>query len=130
MVVSDGFYCVQTITPEEEDGMPVNLPKDLAEKARNEAAEFRGDGEKGESSTSEPGGDAESSIGNESREEGEPAEYEFTVWEDRILEVVMEAMRMAGLALAVRAIGTFCLGALHFKHFFFVLFVVTSKEPD
>lgn len=38
-------------------------------------------------------------------------EYEFTVWEDRILEVVMEAMRMAGLALSVRAIATFCLGA-------------------
>ncbi|CAL8461769.1 g1300 [Coccomyxa elongata] len=100
----------QTITPEEEDGMPVNLPEGLAEKARKEAAEFRGDGEKGESSVSEPGSDAESSIDSESREEGEPAEYEFTVWEDRILEVVMEAMRMAGLALAVRAIGTFCLG--------------------
>ncbi len=104
--------------------MPVNLPEGLAEKARKEAAEFRGDGEKGESSVSEPGSDAESSIDNESREEGEPAEYEFTVWEDRILEVVMEAMRMAGLALAVRAIGTFCLGTHHFYTFLFNLILL------
>ena len=38
------------------------------------------------------------------------AEYEFTAWEGRILEVVMESMRMAGLALAVRAMATICLG--------------------
>ena len=37
-------------------------------------------------------------------------EYEFTAWEGRILEVVMESMRMAGLALAVRAMATICLG--------------------
>ena len=37
-------------------------------------------------------------------------EYEFTPWEGRILEVVMESMRMAGLALAVRAMATICLG--------------------
>ena len=118
MAVHDGFCCVQTITPEEEDGMPVNLPKDLTEKARQEAAEFRGEGGNGESSVSQAGSDAENSIDDESREEGEPAEYEFTVWEDRILEVVMEAMRMAGLALAVRAIGTFCLGALQLIFYF------------
>ena len=37
-------------------------------------------------------------------------EYEFTPWEGRILEVVMESMRMAGLALTVRAMATICLG--------------------
>ena len=45
----------------------------------------------------------------EAIEQGE--EYEFTPWEGRILEVVMESMRMAGLALAVRAMATICLGA-------------------
>ncbi len=47
----------------------------------------------------------------EKKEEVEQGdEYEFTPWEGRILEVVMESMRMAGLALAVRAIATICLG--------------------
>ncbi len=40
-------------------------------------------------------------------------EYEFTPWEGRILEVVMESMRMAGLALSVRAMATICLGMCH-----------------
>ena len=48
----------------------------------------------------------------ENKEEIEQGnEYEFTAWEGRILEVVMESMRMAGLALAVRAMATICLGA-------------------
>ena len=47
----------------------------------------------------------------EAIEQGE--EYEFTPWEGRILEVVMESMRMAGLALAVRAMATICLGVIH-----------------
>lgn len=47
-----------------------------------------------------------------SEEGGESgAEYEFTAWEERVMEVVMEAMRMAGLALAMRAMATICLGA-------------------
>lgn len=54
------------------------------------------------------------------QEEGTPPEYEFTAWEDRMMEVVMESMRMAGLALAMRAIATICLGApepwLSLKH--------------
>lgn len=95
--------------------MPVDLPKGLTEKARQEAAEFREtDQKRGESGrdterSSEKGSKKGSSEKGE--KEGEVQEYEFTVWEDRILEVVMEAMRMAGLALAVRAIATFCLGA-------------------
>jgi hypothetical protein len=52
--------------------------------------------------------------GREERSEGAEssgAEYEFTAWEERVMEVVMEAMRMAGLALAMRAMATICLGA-------------------
>ena len=53
----------------------------------------------------------------ENKEEIEQGdEYEFTPWEGRILEVVMESMRMAGLALAVRAMATICLGE-HFALF-------------
>ena len=53
----------------------------------------------------------------ENKEEIEQGdEYEFTPWEGRILEVVMESMRMAGLALAVRAMATICLGE-HFLHY-------------
>ncbi|KAK9908933.1 hypothetical protein WJX75_004909 [Coccomyxa subellipsoidea] len=106
------------ITPDEEDGMPVDLPKGLTEKARQEAAEFReNDQKRGESGrdterSSEKGSEKGSSEkgSQDGKKEGKMQEYEFTVWEDRILEVVMEAMRMAGLALAVRAIATFCLG--------------------
>ena len=94
--------------------MPIDLPKGLTEKARQEAAEFRENDKKRSGSMRDSSADAESSSDEESEErkgKGELPEYEFTVWEDRILEVVMEAMRMAGLALAVRAIATFCLGA-------------------
>ena len=38
-------------------------------------------------------------------------EYEFTRWEERIMEVVMEAMRMAGLALGLQALSSVALGA-------------------
>ena len=49
----------------------------------------------------------------ENKEEIEQGdEYEFTPWEGRILEVVMESMRMAGLALSVRAMATICLGVI------------------
>ncbi|EIE25245.1 hypothetical protein COCSUDRAFT_40552 [Coccomyxa subellipsoidea C-169] len=102
------------ITPDEEDGMPVDLPKGLMEKARQEAAEFRESDSKQKGSERASSSEAERSSdeGNKEESEGKDGvqEYEFTVWEDRILEVVMEAMRMAGLALAVRAIATFCLG--------------------
>jgi hypothetical protein len=109
--------------------MPVDLPKGLTEKARQEAAEFReNDQKRGESGrdterSSEKGSEKGSSEkgSQDGKKEGKMQEYEFTVWEDRILEVVMEAMRMAGLALAVRAIATFCLGAL--------LHVLTGPPP-
>ena len=95
--------------------MPVDLPKGLMEKARQEAAEFRESDSEQKGSERASSSEAERSSDEGSKEESEGKdgvqEYEFTVWEDRILEVVMEAMRMAGLALAVRAIATFCLGA-------------------
>ena len=47
--------------------------------------------------------------------EGTPAtaasEYEFTRWEERILEVVMDSMRAAGIMAAIQAISTALLGA-------------------
>ena len=39
-------------------------------------------------------------------------EYEFTAWEERVMDIVMASMRMAGLALALRAMATICLGAI------------------
>ncbi len=38
-------------------------------------------------------------------------QYEFSRWEERIMEVVMEAMRMAGLALGLQAFSSVAVGA-------------------
>ncbi|KAK9846658.1 hypothetical protein WJX81_008623 [Elliptochloris bilobata] len=42
-------------------------------------------------------------------------EYEFTRWEERIMEVVMEAMRMAGLALGLQALSSVALGIVELR---------------
>ena len=43
-------------------------------------------------------------------ENGGQGEYEFSQWEERVLEMVMEALRMSGLALLLQAISTALLG--------------------
>jgi hypothetical protein len=104
---------LQAITPEEERNMPVRLPDDPVESERKtQEKEKREESQKRHVGASEwkESGKEERETAHESLEEKQPAEYEFTPWEDRILEVVMEAMRMAGLALAVRALATICLG--------------------
>ena len=57
----------------------------------------------------EDGGAAKSDRGAERRSRRRK-EYEFTRWEERIMEVVMEAMRMAGLALGLQALSSVALG--------------------
>ena len=41
---------------------------------------------------------------------GQGGEYEFTRWEERVLEVVMDAMRMSALALMLQALSSCMLG--------------------
>ena len=43
---------------------------------------------------------------------GQGAEYEFTRWEERVLEVVMDAMRMSALALMLQALSSCMLGTI------------------
>lgn len=58
----------------------------------------------------EDGGTAKSDRGAKQRSRRRK-EYEFTRWEERIMEVVMEAMRMAGLALGLQASSSVAVGA-------------------
>ena len=46
---------------------------------------------------------------NERKEEG-TGEYEFSPWEERVLQVVMDALRMAALALGLQALSSVLLG--------------------
>ena len=47
---------------------------------------------------------------------GEGAAYEFMPQEEQLLELIMNSMRVAGLALALEALSTFLLGALPDLH--------------
>lgn len=47
---------------------------------------------------------------------GEGAAYEFMPQEEQLLELIMNSMRVAGLALALEALSTFLLGALSDSH--------------
>ena len=70
----------------------------------------------GSSSDSSKTGEAaggRSSTGNTAEQEAGSsgqAEHEFSQWEERVLEIVMEALRMSGLALLLQAISTCLLG--------------------
>ena len=67
------------------------------------------DQELAEGEAPERGGTAAHDRARPSRS-GRQREYEFTRWEERIMEVVMEAMRMAGLALGLQALSSVALG--------------------
>ncbi|CAK0749083.1 hypothetical protein CVIRNUC_001883 [Coccomyxa viridis] len=88
------------IRPDEESSLPVGLPED------------KGGKQKAQEDNEENAGEA-FEENKEEMKEGD--EYEFTPWEGRILEVVMESMRMAGLALTVRAMATICLGIVEIR---------------
>lgn len=117
-----GAWCWQAITPDEEDEIPVKLPDDPVKKERETHEKEMRDKGVGSSDRPSPSESSQSRKGEEQRgsareesaksvsESEKLEEYEFTPWEDRILEVVMEAMRMAGLALSMRAMATVCLG--------------------
>ena len=49
----------------------------------------------------------------EKGEDAETGEYEFSAWEERVLQVVMDSLRMAALALGMQAISSVLLGNLH-----------------
>lgn len=61
-------------------------------------------------------GEAEDEGKDDSKEEGDKGEktktgeYEFSAWEERVLQVVMDSLRMAGLATALHALASILLG--------------------
>ena len=44
------------------------------------------------------------------KEHGNTKEYEFSAWEERVLHVVMDSLRMAALALGLQAMSSVLLG--------------------
>lgn len=75
-------------------------PGDLIEGGPDED----GEGEAGEQA------DGEKEEGADQEGSGKKLEYEFTRWEERVLEVVMDSMRMSALALSLQALSTVMLG--------------------
>lgn len=111
-VAAASFHALQLAHQAQRSAKMAPTPyRVLTDRPRVQSLDGQDDGAEGEQGSSRSSQSSQSSEDQDGQAESSgQGEYEFSQWEERVLEMVMEALRMSGLALLLQAISTTLLG--------------------